>query len=210
MVLDTALCNQALASIAHSILISDIDSEQTKEANACRLEYPGVLERVFAEFPWPKHSKTGALALLAVNPREDEFDYAYRYPAGCAFFRGILPSGAVALADVVGGGVPYRYGRDAGGVIIFSDAAEAVGEWTEINEDPSKWSAHLRRATAYLLGSEIAVAVTGGDPLELGEKALKKYAYWMTRAKSIALNEEQRPINTDSAFLRARRSRSGT
>lgn len=199
---DTELCNMALANIAHGTQISDIETETSKEANTCRLFYSDCFDTFLRETLWPKFQKRAALAQIT-NP-STEWGFAYAFPNNCLFFRRVI-SGQCGRQKPQGVDVvPYDLSDDGNGnTIILTDMDMAVGVWT-VQRDTTHWDGDMRLAFSLLLSSFIAVAVTGGDAAKLGQVAMGRYEKMASRSAAKALNETQRPIDTDSGLKRAR------
>jgi hypothetical protein len=199
MQINTDMCNMALAHISDSIELADAETDRTKAGRTCRQFYPNALEECIRDFPWPKFTVTEALALIE-NP-STEWTYAYRRPAKCMFFRRILSGDRNDSSSYVA----YDVVRDDAGEIILTDQQYAIGEWSVLIDDPTKWDADFRMAFTLLLASYIAPKVTGGDKFKLGDKALQKYSAWISKARNNARNEIKRDRTLESGFTRARR-----
>jgi hypothetical protein len=179
--------------------LGNATTETTKAARTCRQFYATTFEDCVGEFRWPQFTKTAALALI--ENTSSEWEYAYRKPNKCLYFRRLL-SGDRTDSSIE---VPYEIVQDAAGEIILTDLQFAVGEWTTLIEDPNRWGAPFRMAFSLLLAANIAPKVTGGDKFKLGEKAMQKYSLWIAKARNHKRNEVKRQIINQSGFTRARR-----
>ncbi len=194
------ICNRALSHLGSSKEISNLMTDASSEAAACRRFYEPARDEVLRDFAHPFTTTIAALAEVEQSPN-DEWDYSYRYPSDCMMFRKIQSG---VRNDRRETRVPMRIGRDATGRLIFTDQANAIGEYTYKETDISKWPIDLQNALSFLLAAYIATRVTGGDPFKLGEAALKKYMMMKTKAENNALNEEQPDSLPDSEFIQDR------
>lgn len=175
-------------------------TENTAEANACRRYYAQTRDEILEEFAWPFAKVTVALALVETDPTT-EWAFAYRYPVDCLTFRRIL---SCLRQDTRQSRIPYLMGRDDEGILIYTDAVNAVGEYTAVVEDTTQFAPTLVQAIAFKLGYYIAPRITGGDPYKLGNRAFQLYQQAMERAANNATNEEQPEELPDSEFTRDR------
>ena len=90
---ETDICNIALSRIrAKSI---GALTEQTVQAEQCRIFYPEARDLVLTLVDWPFNKKTITMALKEFEPAE--WRYAYAYPNDCLRIRYVLPgSGGVS------------------------------------------------------------------------------------------------------------------
>lgn len=195
------LCNLALSHLGVSTEIANLETEKSKEAQACRRFYPVTRDEALRDFPWPFATAIGALALVEEAPTV-EWGYAYRYPAACLAVRRILSgAGRVERPDTR---IPYRIARDAAGLLILTDQPQAEAEWTVLVDDPQQYPPDFVAAVALLLAANIAPRVTGGDQFKLGALAFQKYLLSVDKARATAANEESADRPADSEFLTVR------
>lgn len=199
---DTEICNQALLHLGQTRLLSNLDTDRSVAAVACRAFYDTMRESVFSEYPWSRATKIAALDLIDEEPN-DEWDYMYRLPVACLFARKIQSDYRTDSAD---SRVPYRIARDAEeGLVIFTDREDAILEYTERVSDVSQDTAKLALAQSCLLAFLIAPGLTGGDPFKLGARAANTYASVIASAKAHDANEETPDQPPDASWIRARR-----
>lgn len=194
------ICNLALSHLGVGTEISDLTTERSAEALACRRYFDHVRDLVFRAFPWTFATKTVALALVEEDPNE-EWGFSYRYPSDCLMFRRIQSGIRTDTNDTR---VPLKIGRDDAGKLIFTDKAEAIAEYTVLEEDPERYPPDFVSAFSFLLASHIAPRMTGGDPFKRGEQAMANYKGAIEEAKSNAANEEQPDREPESEFIRGR------
>jgi len=200
---ETELCNLALSHLAVAGVtfeIQDLDTEKSKEAQACRRFYAQARDEVLRAFPWPFATVIDNLALVATAPNV-EWAYSYRYPSDCLMFRRILSG---FRTDALDSRIPYRLGRDASGELVFTDMDSAQGEWTTQVTNVGAFAPDFVQALAFLLASYIGPRVAGGDQYKLADRAYQLYQRSLGVARANAFNEEQADPPPDSEMIRAR------
>lgn len=197
---DVAICNLALSNIGVGQEISNLTTERSAEALACRRYFDHVRDLVFRAFPWPFATRIQALALVEEDPNE-EWAYSYRYPTDCLMFRKIQSG---IRNDTRQTRVPTKIGNDSAGKLIFTNKEDSIAEYTVLVEDPEQYPPDFVSAFSFLLAAHIAPRLTGGDPFKMGDKALAKYQAAIGEAESNAANEEQAEELPESEFIRAR------
>lgn len=191
--------NMAISHLGISKEIAS-ETEQTAEAKACRRFYETTLKNVLKDHSWPFASKIATLNLISSNPNT-EWAYSYRYPTDCLFFRRILSGNR---NDTPATKVPYAVSQDSSATIIFTDATNAVAEYTRNITDESFFSSDFETAVSYRLAHYIAPRLTAGDPFNLGQKALQSYQLELSRAVANSFNEDQSVELQDTESVNAR------
>lgn len=191
--------NMAISHLGISKEIAS-ETEQTAEAKACRRFYETTLKNVLKDHSWPFASKIATLNLISSNPNT-EWAYSYRYPTDCLFFRRILSGNR---NDTPATKVPYAVSQDSSATIIFTDATNAVAEYTRNITDESFFSSDFETAVSYRLAYYIAPRLTAGDPFNLGQKALQSYQIELSRAVANSFNEDQSVELQDTESVNAR------
>lgn len=197
----TTICNLALAHLAQSVRIGNVDTDLTPEAIACNAFFDQARDEVFRDFVWPFATFSDALTLVETQPNV-EWAYSYRMPPAAKRFLRIL--NGVTRTRARSGRVPYKFGADTIGTLIYCDQADAVGEWIAVVEDTARWAPDFTQAIALLLASYVAPTITGGDQFGLGAKALQRYLYQVEKARANALNEIQEDEEPDSDLVSVR------
>lgn len=198
---ETSICNLALSHIGNSKELSNVETDQSEEASACRRYYLPALKQAHRNFAWPFAKNLGvALGLVEEDPNS-EWAFSYRYPADCKMFKRILSGDR---NDTRQSKVPYKLGRDDQGLLIFTDKADAESEYTILERDPTRYPADFVMAFSMLLAGYIATRVTSGDPFKLGPRSFSLYNSLISNAREAALNEEQEEEPPESEFIRAR------
>lgn len=195
-----AICNMALGHLGVSDQISDLETETSKEALACRLFYEACRDEVLRDFAWPFATIIEDLQLVEEDPN-DEWAFSYRYPAGCAQLRRILSG---VRNDSQTTKVPYRVARDSAGRLVFTDMEDAQIEYTQLVTEPAEFDSDFAAALSYLLAAKIGPRVAGGDQFKLSDRALKMYAWAIAKAQGNAANEERQDNEPDADMITAR------
>lgn len=200
MASETEIANLALGHLGIGKEIADLDTERSSEAAACRRFYDISRDATLRDFSWPFATKFDDLALIEEDPTT-EWAYAYVYPPDCLMIRRILSG---TRNDTRQSRVPYKIAQGDSGLVVYTDAEDAVLEYTVKAEDPTIYPADFKMAMAFRLAVYIAPKVTGGDPFKVGERCFAMYNMEITRAKASVINEEQAEEEVDSQFIRAR------
>jgi len=196
------ICNLAIGHLAISRQISNIDTEKSEEARACRQFYPTVVAATLRDAPWKFTTLFYDLELVEENPTE-KWAFAYRYPSSCARFRRIESD---VRNETLKDRVPFKIVRDSSGAgkLIYTDRENAVAEISSEITNPELFDPDFVLAVSFRLAALIAPRVTGGDPNKLGERAMKYYIYEISKAEATDGNEQQDEDAPDSEFINAR------
>lgn len=202
---ETQIANLALSHLAvagTTFEIQDLDTESSKEAAACRAFYAQTRDEVLEDFPWPFATQVNqALALVTdfTTNADDghEWAYAYQLPTDCLMFRRLLSG---TRNDSRESRVPYRIAQQ----LLYTDLADARGEWTVRITDVTRFSAAFVQALALKLAFYIGPRVAGGDQYKLADRAFALYQRQLAVARANALNAEQPDVEPDSSLIQAR------
>lgn len=200
MASDTEIANLAISHLGIGKRISDIETERSQEALACKVFFETSRKQLLRDFKWPFASKIVTLGLVEEDPN-DEWAFSYRYPSDCLNFRRILSG---IRMDNRQTRIPYKITQDTAGLLILSDLEEAQAEYTVNADDPSRYPPDFVMAFSFLLAFYIAPQIASGSNVSLGDRALKLYQYQISRAQASALNEEQVDEDPQSEFIRTR------
>lgn len=200
MASETEICNLALSHLGVGKEISDLETDRSEEASACRRFYDSTVEKALADFPWPFATRFATLALVEEDPT-DEWAYSYRYPSDCLKIRRILSG---ARQDSLGSRVAYRIASDASGKLIFTDQDDAQVEYTVALTDSALFDSQFIEALSYYMAFQIAPRVTAGDPFKLGERAYQLYVAMLQRAQASSLREQQDDFPLEAESIRGR------
>lgn len=200
---DVDICNMALACLGVGQTISDLDTDETQEANAANQFLEVVREQVIRDFPWPFASTLVTLGLES-DPDEaynTEYFYAYRYPADCVAAKR-MPTGL--LPEPLGTRVPFRISSDSEGKLILTNLETATLEYTRLVTDATLYPSDFVMAMSYRMAWHMAPMLARGDPMGLGMKALQMYQMEISKAKANAAQEEMPERQADAEWIQGR------
>lgn len=196
----TEICNLALSHLGNGKTISNIDTERSAEALACRAFYETARDVTLRDANWPFATAFRALGLIETDPTT-EWTYSYRYPTDCLKLRRFLSG---IRNDNRQSRTPYRIARDDAGRIILTDLVDANVEYTFKETSVIRFPSDFVMALSFRLAAYIAPRVTGGDAFKMGERALRLYTFELGKADSSAASEVQDEELPDSEFIRTR------
>lgn len=183
----------------------------------CRTFFDLSRQAALRDFPWSFAIKQILPALVANQPTP-EWLYAYQYPADALkivrfmSLRGnndtrqsripyrIMQPVAAALSPVTG---QAAYAQTTG-LWIYSNSSGVPIEYVFDNQDVSQWTSDFIVSQAYMLASLIVTTLTSGNPQQQQQAILQMYQTSLANAAAASLNEEQRPEEPQSEFIRGR------
>jgi hypothetical protein len=197
---EVEICNLALRHLGISNEIGDLETSAAPEAQACRAFYDTVRDAVLRDFPWPFANRTVELAGQEETPAGD-YAYSYVYPSDCVQALRILSG---VRSETQSTKVKYRIANGVSSTLIHTDDSAPILEYTIREEDPTRYPADFVIALSYRLASYLAPSVTGGDPFDLGARALQRYAMEISQAQARAGNEETSEEQPDASWIAER------
>ena len=153
------ICNLALTHIGIGKQISNVATDQTREAVAIRLVYNDAIQQTLRDFAWPFATRYVQLAVLdgGVRPNSDWL-FKYRQPSDCLFERRLVVS-RTDVGDPAPS--PFLCSSDDTGGLIFANLANAVLEYTARPKCPhTRGEPLFREAAAWKLAEAIAPALS--------------------------------------------------
>jgi hypothetical protein len=184
---EVTLCNMALGKIGIGQRVQDLSPDSGDVESTLSFWYPIVRDRLMEAFDWKQISKQFTLNLVATDPNDD-WAFSYRMPVGCLVARRVVSGLGTAEPDPV----PYDLGQDDQGILIYTDAEDAVLEGTFVQIDPSRYSSLFADALAWMLAAEIAMPLSV-DASKRGE-AVNQSAVALKAARGVAnQNRRMRP-----------------
>lgn len=203
---DVDVCNLAISNLGESREISNLKSDTSPDAKACRRHYHVILEEILRGFVWPFATKVVTLALVSkrgdANHPTKEWALAYRYPSDCLMMQKIHSG---IRNDNRQTRVPSRVVADDEGQLILTDMPDAVMDYTsDVGKDAGRWQADFVYAFSLRLAAAIAPRITAGDPFKMGDKAMNLYQMAGSKAMANSANEQQDEDIPESEMLRAR------
>lgn len=197
----TQIVNVALQRIGFANYLANVDTETSPAARAAQASFEIERDFVLRAFPWPFATKYETLALVdgsSDDPVNNDWTFAYRFPADCLRARRIVRENGRLDTDPP----RFRIGRDSQGRLIYSDEEEAVLEYTVRITDPAEFDANFVSAFAWRLAWMLAPAL--GRVAEITKTARDNFYIELTTAKSEALNEGQQESPIDAEWIRGR------
>lgn len=191
------VCNKALAKIGiRGAFIDDMRGDTSEEAEICAVLYDDLRDACLAAFPWPFATRRQALTRISptTEPVRDGWKYVYAMPTGCLRPLKIWPLGQEARSLASEDRIPYAIEKSSvdDSQVILCDLDEPVLFFICQVTDPTKYSPAFVDAFAYLLGAEIAPALTGKESIET--KARQRYLLKISEAQAAALNGQQEDV----------------
>lgn len=198
---DVRICNMALAHLGHTKFIANLETERTLAAEICNEFYEEARNFVLEDFPWSFARKYLTLGLVtdytAVTTPHD-WDYAYRYPDDCIFFRRIVTTNGRQETTPP----PFAIGSDDSGRLVYTDEEDAVGEYTKLITDPTLVTAQFAEALSWYLAGMICPGLAKDRKKETA--CFQMYEISKGKAARSSGNEQQQTPEPESEFVRAR------
>lgn len=213
-----SICNNALSLLKTGLQLTSFASDQTQAGKACRQFYVLARDEAFGDYPWNFCTMTAALANPIENPTT-KWSFSYTYPSDCLMLRRIIPIVQTANTDpnstiasnalFLGTSSPkqdsaqslIQFEIQAG--LVYTDAENAVAEYTYRNTDETTWPAKFVMGFSMLLASYLAPRLTDGDPWNISEKLTSRAQAKLAEARSHSANERA-ILRPDSEFTRMR------
>lgn len=221
----TNIANLAISHCGVSKPIADLQTDRSVEAQMCRTWIDEARQTVLQKIPWSFSTKQIVPSLVANQPT-NEWLYAYQYPQDCLKitrfmswrlnndtrqsrvpFRIMQP---VSIALSAAQPAPTQPYAQSTGLWIYTNWPGAniglptVIEYTFDNTNVSQWPNDFNWALSLMLGSLIVVPLTSGDPQNKKQAIQADYDNAIQVASMDNLNEEQRPQEPSSEFIRGR------
>ncbi len=201
----TEICNLALRHLACGKEIGTLATDRSEEGAALRRFYSISLDKILRDFYWPFATKLAALGEVTSSEDDDhpteEWAYQYQVPSDCLRFRKIQSG---IRNDTRASRIPYREAYGDSGTVIYTDQADAVGEYTVRVEDVLRFPPDFVMALSRLIAHHVAPSVTRGDPFQMAKANLEAYLMEASRASANAANEEQPDELPETASINAR------
>ena len=214
---EVEICNLALSNIRGGSINSL--TEGSVQAQQCKLKYPIMRDMLLKDAPWGFNTKVAPLALLATV---DIFNwsYAYQYPSDCLHVNKlILNIEAYAQGDGItrlrypGEVIPdlerqvkYDVMNESNNKVIVANEPDLRINYRATITDPNLFDRTFIIALSWLMASELAIPVAGGETgRALRSDALKIYQSYLSSAVAADLNQEfvEQP---ESEFIQVRQT----
>lgn len=221
----TQIANLAILHCGSSKPIADLTTDRSLEAQTCRTWLDQARQDVLQEIPWSFATKQVTPALVATYPT-NEWMYAYEYPSDSMQlvrfmswrlnnddrqsripYRIMQPVSIALSAAQPPPTLPYA---NQAGLWIYTNwpgvnvNLPVVIEYVFDNKNVSQWTSPFCKAMSLYLASLIVVPLTSGDPQNKKAAIMADYSKAIIIAGNDNVNEEQRPEEPQSEFIRAR------
>jgi len=198
----TDIANKALSHIGQGDEIQNFDTDDSKEATACRRFMQDAIDATLTDFDWPFAQKTVTLDLVSTDPTT-EWPFAYRYPADCLTFKRFIIGERNLTPENI---VPFKIMADGAGQLIYCDINPAIGQYTAKVTNTELFPSLLVLGLSYMLASLIAPRITAGDEFGASKRCLALAMSYIQAAKANVANEAQADKRPESEFIRTRQS----
>lgn len=193
--------NMALSHLAVGKLVGSL-TEASQEQRVCALFYETARDSVLRDHPWAFAKKRATLSLVANDPN-DEWEYSYRVPSDCVFFRRVVSGARVDLNDTL---IEYELVGDDAGELIYTDLVNAECEYTMRVTETGRFRSDFVLALSYRLAALVAPRLCGSSAEKLAQKAEAKYQLELSKAVANSLNESRKilPSSMEADMIRVR------
>lgn len=221
----TQIANLALSHCGVSKPIQDLNTDHWVEAQMCLTWFDTARRTVLRKIPWSFATKQIQPAIVATFPT-NEWLYAYQYPNDALKltrfmswrlnndtrqsridYRVMQPVSIGLSTATPAPTAPYA---QTSGLWIYTNwpgtnaSLPTVLEYTFDNQNVAQWPDDFNWAFSLKLAELIVSSLTSGDPQQKKGAIAKEYANAISQAGADNLNEEQRPQEPQSEFIRGR------
>lgn len=206
----TEIANLALIHCGVPKPISNLDTEKSIEAQACRTVIDTARQATLSAHPWLFAKKFIVPGLVAgpIPMATVEWTYAYQLPSDALH---VIRFVSTRLNnDTRQSRIPYTEAASSTGLLIYTNwpgnfnNVPVTIEYTFDNKVIGQWTPEFIIAYSYFIAYLIAPVLTRGDPNQLQQKIMALFDAAISKAQTTNSNEEQRPEEPQSEFVRAR------
>lgn len=201
MASETEIANRALVNIGITRRIANLETESSPEARAIRAVFDTDRLAVLRVFPWPFATAYAELGLVdgsSTTPVNYDWQYSYRYPSDCVYFRRIVSANGRNEPNPPA----FRVGRDAQGKLIYTNESDAQGEYTIEIADVEEFDSLAVTALAWKIAASVGAGLS--KIKDMHTKCEQMFALAISQAEAAALNEGQQSDPVEAELLRAR------
>lgn len=194
--------NLALGALLLNKRIADVDNDTSTENRTLNVHYETALRSTLEDLDLDSTSTQKTLELIDTDPN-DLWLYAYKYPSNCTFFRRIQTA---VLRDDRRTRIPLKIASHNGVKAIFTNEADAIGEYIPSDVDLSLLNSSAGLAVAYKLAQLSAPLIVGKGAAALRKELQANYIIAKTEAQEHDKNENLNFEDDDemSEFVAAR------
>lgn len=228
---NVSVVNRALIRIG-ARTIANLDTEQSREADAARVIFEDELKATLRDFPWAFATKYAStltrVAGTPTVPANLDWIYSYRYPSDAVFIRRLVTVGVGRAFDPAPAN--FRAGNDTTGGLLYTDVVNPTIEYTaRIPCAVGRADALFRDAFAWRLAACLAASLAQVDPdaieqqgrgpqerprerkateaqlrARAADAAWRMYARTLEQARMAEAREAQQPPGGDAEWIRGR------
>lgn len=207
MSVDVDLCNMALAHLGDDANVQSIaPPDGSMQAGQCARYYPITLKALLERHPWTFAWRRAPLTLLATAPNA-QWAFAYAVPSDCLrmvkvtdvnapddLMAEYAPDWPVDTSPFATTGPAQRQGvrtlqpfvvetQEDGTSILFTNQENAMGHYTRMVTDASRFPGLFFTALTYLLAAPLAgPIIKGADGRAVAMEMMKMAQVWLTQA----------------------------
>lgn len=206
----TDIAQLAILHCGVSKPIANLQTEKSIEAQACRTVSDIARQNTLRAHPWLFAKKFATPGLVSGPSPMATVEWTYSYRAPSDMLHMIRFVSTRLNNDTRQSRIPYTIADDVAGPLLytnwpgnFSNVPVTI-EYTYDNKVIAQWSSDFCLAMSYFMAYLIAPVVTSGDPYQMQQKLLMLFDKAIMKASNTNSNEEQRPEEPQSEFVRAR------
>lgn len=173
--------NLALGALLLSRQISDTDNDKSNESKVLNTHWAAALRTTLSDLDLDAVASQATLELIELNPN-NLWNFSYKYPANCAFFRRIQSPNVQDNRD---SHRPKRISNKDGIKVIFTNEEDAIGEFIPFDVPLSILSSPAALAVAFRLAWLSAPLVVGKGSIQIRKEILEKYISTKAEAKEL-------------------------
>ena len=168
-----AIWNLALGHLGDDATVSAPD-ELSRQAELCRQFWPTAVRVALQSHPW--NFATRRITLSPLDFVSGRYTYTYAFPTDAIALWAVGVAEPHAMLPKTG---DFEIEAMANGAqIILTDVPEAVGTFTILVTDTTRYSPMFTDALSWLLASYLAGPILKGDEgRKLGQAMLKQFRY---------------------------------
>lgn len=163
--------NLALGALLLQRQIVDADNDTSTEAKVLRIQWDASFAQAIQDMDLDATATTITLELVEENPN-NLWDYSYKYPSDCLFFRRIM---SCVQKDNRLTQIQKSISNRAGQKVILTNQISAIGEYISNNLSLGVLSASAGMAIAYRLAFNSTALIVGKGSRELKKSVWESY-----------------------------------
>lgn len=163
--------NLALGALLLQKQVINVESDKSTEVRTLDIHYDSAFRTTISDLDLDGTSTQKDLELVKAKPNL-LWDFAYKYPSNCAFFRRIQ---SPVVKDNRSNQIPRKVGTYNGQKVIFTNAETAIAEYIPNDLNLSILSDSAAMAVAYKLAWMSSPLITGKGALALKKDIQTSY-----------------------------------